>query len=203
MACTQRLLVLPAAWRGRVQVVAVQAPPATPNPQAQRIAQRQTIHQSIVHHLAAVLQCDAAQLAVSRTAGHAPILLCDGQEVSRVSLSITYCEGGALWAWSVQGAVGLDAQVVPSDGEDMEWQRLARQYLEPSAVAPLAQLQGAALRHAFAWQWVQLEAQLKCAGLVLSEIEHRPLHWSAQQQCLLLPEPAMHGVVAALAWRAG
>ena len=196
-------LTLPADWQDRAQAFAVQMPSTVLAPQAQRAAMRQAVHQSMVRHLEQALACDAQQLAVRSTPGRAPVLLKDGEPVTALSLSIAYAQNHALWAWSAQGAVGVDVQAIPTDGDDAEWQQLAAQYLEPGAASALAALQGDALRAAFAAQWVQLEAQLKCTGMALDETAHRAAHWNAGLQCLPLPVPASWGAAAALAWRGG
>ena len=196
-------LALPADWQGRAQAFAVLLPPTVRAPQAQRAAMRQAVHQSMVRHFALALPCDAPQLAVRSTPGQAPVLLKEGQALPALSLSIAYAQNHALWAWSAQGAVGVDVQAIPTEGDDAEWRQLATQYLEPGAASALAALQGDALRAAFAAQWVQLEAQLKCAGMALDETVHRAVHWNAGMQCLPLPLPASWGAAAALAWRAG
>ena len=196
-------LTLPADWQDRAQAFAVQLHYTVLAPQAQRAVMRQAVHQSMVRHLEQALACDAQQLAVRSTPGQAPVLLKEGQALPALSLSIAYAQNHALWAWSEQGAVGVDVQAIPTDGEDAEWQQLAAQYLEPGAASALAALQGDVLRAAFAAQWVQLEAQLKCTCMALGETAHRAAHWNAGLQCLPLPVPASWGAAAALAWRRG
>lgn len=194
-------LALPADWQDRAQAFAVQMPSTVLAPQAQRVAMRQAVHQSMVRHLALALPCDAQQLAVRSTPGRASVLLKEGQALPALSLSIAYAQNHALWAWSAQGAVGVDVQAIPTDGDDAEWRQLAALYLDSEVARPLAALQGTALRQAFAVQWTQFEAQLKCAGMALGEAAQRPALWNAKQQCVSLAIPAAWGAAAALAWR--
>ena len=106
-----------------------------------------------------------------------------------------------MWAWSLQHALGVDVQAIPVGGDDAEWLALAQLYLVPTIAANLAGFQGSALRLAFAEQWAQLEAQLKCAGLPLVEAHARAADWNAGMQCAVLPA-ASHRAAVALAWRA-
>lgn len=196
----QQRLCLPAAWQDKLQAYALSLPALLGSPQAQRDAARRVLHEAIANTLAAELHCDAACLSVQRTAGQAPVLLRNGQALPGLHLSLAYGDALAVWAWSPQHVLGVDVQAVPVDGDDAEWLALAQLYLAPDVWQTLATLQGSALRLAFAEQWAQLEAQLKCAGLPLAEAHVRAADWNAGIQCALLPG-AMPGAAVALAWR--
>lgn len=198
----QQAVSLPAACEGAAQVFAVSLAPAAGPPATLRKSLRHAVHQSICGTLAEVLQCDARQLSVQRVSGQAPVLELGGQTHAAIRLSVAYAGASALWAWSDRTAIGVDVQAVPADadGDDAEWHAVARQFIGPAAQA-LAPLQGTALRAAFAQQWAQLEARLKCAGLPLAEADARPAGWDAGVQCAPLPWPAAWGAAAAaLAW---
>jgi len=198
----QQAVPLPAACQGTAQVFAVSLAPATGPPAALRESLRHAVHQSICSTLAEVLRCDARQLSVQRMPGQVPMLLLDGRVHAAIRLSVAYAGASALWAWSDRTAIGVDVQAVPADvdGDDAEWQAVARQFLGPAAQG-LALLQGTALRAAFAQQWAQLEARLKCAGLPLAEADALPSGRDAGVQCAPLPWPAAWGAAAAaLAW---
>ncbi|MBB6576444.1 4'-phosphopantetheinyl transferase [Comamonas odontotermitis] len=196
----QQAVALPAACQGGLQVYAVCLAPAAGSPAALRESLRHAVHQSICSALAEVLQCDARQLSVQRVPGQAPVLSLGGQTHARIHLSVAYAGASALWAWSDRAAVGVDVQAIPADGDDAEWHAVERQFIGPAAQA-LSPLQGAGLRAAFAAQWAQLEARLKCAGLQLSEADARPADWDANMHCVPLAWPAAWGTAAAaLAW---
>lgn len=198
----QQAVSLPAACQSTAQVFAVSLAPAAGPPAALRESLRHAAHQSICSTLAEVLQCDAQQLAVQRMPGQAPALLLGGRVHAAIRLSVAYAGASALWAWSDRTGIGVDVQAVPADadGDDAEWQAVARQFLGPAAQG-LAPLQGTALRGTFAQQWAQLEARLKCAGLPLAEADALPSGWDAGVQCAPLPWPAAWGAAAAaLAW---
>ena len=197
----QQSLRLPAAWQGQLQAYALPVPVLEATPQAQRDTARRSLHHAIVHTLADALHCDASSLSVQRRAGQAPILCRDGQALPGLHLSLAYGDALAVWAWSLQHALGVDVQAIPVGGDDAEWLALAQLYLVPTIAANLAGFQGSALRLAFAEQWAQLEAQLKCAGLPLVEAHARAADWNAGMQCAVLPA-ASHRAAVALAWRA-
>lgn len=199
----QQAVSLPAACESTAQVFAVCLAPTAGPPASLRESLRHAVHQSICSTLAEVLQCDARQLSVQRMPGQAPMLLLGGSVHAAIRLSVAYAGASALWAWSDRAAIGVDVQAAPAeaDGNDAEWHAVARQFIGPAAQA-LAPLQGTALRAAFAQQWAQLEARLKCAGLPLSESDARPAGWDAGVQCVPLPWRTAGGVAAvALAWR--
>lgn len=195
-------LVLPPALQGRVQAQAVTmaAPPSGALP---REPMREAVYQSICQALAAQLGCTAAQLAVQRRAGQAPQLLRNGQVLPECQLSISYADAMAVWACTQHGAVGIDVQGAPGDAQtDIDaagWPAVAALYLEPKAAAALAGLQGMDWQRGFAQQWARLEAQLKCAGLALTEVHHRQPGWNTGMVVADLPTDS--GALA-LAWRA-
>ena len=196
----QQAVPLPAACQGVAQVFAVPLSPAVGPPAAMRECLRHAVQQSMCSTLAEALQCDVRQLSVLRAPGRAPVLRLGSQVLTAIRLSVAYTGAFALWAWSDRAAVGVDVQAIPVDGDDTEWQAVARQFIGPAAQG-LAPLQGMALRIAFAAQWAQLEARLKCAGLPLSEADARPVGWDADVQCVPLPWHAAWGDVGgALAW---
>ncbi|UBB17371.1 hypothetical protein [Comamonas odontotermitis] len=197
----QQAVSLPAACQGTAQVFAVCLAHVAGPPAPLRESLRHAVHQSICSALAEVLQCDARQLSVQRMPGQAPMLLLGGSVHAAIRLSVAYAGASALWAWSDRAAIGVDVQAVPADGDDAEWHAVARQFIGPAA-QELAPLQGTALRAAFAQQWAQLEARLKCAGLPLAEADARLSGWDAGVQCAPLPWRTSGGVAAvALAWR--
>jgi 4'-phosphopantetheinyl transferase len=199
---TAQPLALPPALQGRVQAQALTmaAPPSGALP---RVPMREAVYQSICQALAPQLGCTAAQLAVHRRAGQAPQMLRNGQVLPGLQLSISYADAMAVWACTQHGTVGIDVQGAPGDAQtDIDaagWPAVAALYLEPDAAAALAGLQGMAWQNGFAQQWARLEAQLKCAGLALTEVEVRPRGWRNGMVLSDLPSDA--GALA-LAWRA-
>ncbi|MCD2165163.1 4'-phosphopantetheinyl transferase family protein [Comamonas koreensis] len=200
--CATQSLALPPALQGRVQAQAVTmaAPPSGVLP---RESMRDAVYQAICQALAPQLGCGLAQLAVQRRAGQAPQLLRNGQVLPGWQLSISYADAMAVWAGTQEGAVGIDVQGPPGDeNTDIDaagWPAVAALYLEPDAAAALVGLQGMAWQRGFARQWARLEAQLKCAGLALTEVHHRPPGWNAGM--VLADLPSDSGALA-LAWRA-
>lgn len=199
---TVQPLALPPALQGGVQaqVLTVAAPLSSPLP---RETLREAVYRAIGEHLAPQLGCVPAQLAVQRRAGQAPQLLRNGQVLPAWQLSISYADAMAVWAGTQEGSVGMDVQGTPGDEHtDIDaagWPAVATLYLEPDAAAALAGLQRMAWQRGFARQWARLEAQLKCAGLALTEVHHRPPGWNAGM--VLADLPTDSGALA-LAWRA-
>lgn len=199
---TVQPLALPPALQGQVQaqVLTVSAPSSSP---LQREALREAVYRAIGETLALQLGCVPAQLVVQRRAGQAPQLLRNGQVLPGWQLSISYADAMAVWAGTQAGRVGIDVQGPPGDEHtDIDaagWPAVAALYLEPDAAAALAGLQRMDWRRGFARQWARLEAQLKCAGLPLTEVHHRQTGWNAGMVLADLPTDA--GALA-LAWRA-
>ncbi len=199
---TVQPLALPPALQRRVQaqVLTVAAPSSNLLP---RETLREAVYRAIGETLAPQLGCTAAQLAVQRRAGQAPQLLRNGQQLPGWQLSISYADAMAVWAGTQEGAVGIDVQGPPGDEQtDIDaagWPAVAALYLEPESAAALAGLQRMDWQRGFARQWARLEAQLKCAGLALTEVHHRPPGWNAGM--VLADLPSDSGALA-LAWRA-
>ncbi|MCS4294282.1 4'-phosphopantetheinyl transferase [Comamonas sp. BIGb0152] len=199
---TVQPLALSPALLGRVQAQAVTmaAPPSGALP---REPMREAVYQSLCQALAPQLGCAPEQLAVQRRAGQAPQLLRNGQVLPGWQLSISYADAMAVWACTPHGAVGIDVQGAPGDAQtDIDaagWPAVAALYLEPEAAAALAGLQGLAWQHGFAQQWARLEAQLKCAGLALTEVDVRPRGW---KNGMVLNDLQSGAGALALAWRA-
>lgn len=199
---TAQALTLPAALQGQVQAQAVTMA-ELPKAALLREPMRQAVHQAICQTLAPQLGCTAAQLAVERRPGQAPLLLRAGQALPGLQLSISYADAVAVWACTHRGTVGIDVQGPPGDADtDVHaagWPAVATLYLEPEAAAVLAGLHGMAWQRSFAQQWARLEAQLKCAGLALTEVGHRVAGWKAGMALWDMDSPA--GSMA-IAWRA-
>ncbi len=199
---TVQPLALPPALQRQVQAQAVTraAPPSGVLP---RETLREAVYRAIGETLAPQLDCTAGQLAVQRRAGQAPQLLRNGQVLPGWQLSISYADAMAVWACTQEGSVGIDVQGLPGDEQtDIDaagWPAVAALYLEPGAAAALAGLQRMDWQHGFAQQWARLEAQLKCAGLALTEVHHRQTGWNAGM--VLADLPSDSGALA-LAWRA-
>ncbi|QMV71569.1 hypothetical protein HS961_01255 [Comamonas piscis] len=194
-------LALPPALQGRVQAQAVTmaGPPSDALP---REPMREAVYQSICQALAPQLGCTARQLAVQRRAGQAPQLLCNGQAFTGCQLSISYADAMAVWACTQEGSVGIDVQGLPGDAQtDIDaagWPAVAALYLDPDAAAALAGLQGMDWQRGFAQQWARLEAQLKCAGMPLTEVHHRQPGWNAG---MVVTDLTTDSGALALAWR--
>ncbi len=199
---TVQPLALPPALQGQVQaqVLTVSAPSSSLLP---RETLREAVYQAIGDTLAPQLGCAPAQLAVQRRAGQAPQLLRNGQALPGWQLSISYADAMAVWACTQEGRVGIDVQGPPGDAHtDIDaagWPAVAALYLEPDAAAALAGLQRMDWQRGFARQWARLEAQLKCAGLALTEVHDRRPGWNAHM--VLSDLPCDVGALA-LAWRA-
>lgn len=199
---TVQPLALPPALQGRVQaqVLTVSAPPSSLLP---REALREAVYQAIGDTLAPQLGCAPAQLVVQRRAGQAPQLLRHGQVLPGWQLSISYADAMAVWAGTQAGSVGIDVQGLLGDEHtDIDaagWPAVAALYLEPDAAAALAGLQRMDWQRGFAGQWARLEAQLKCAGMPLTEVHHRQPGWNAGM--VLADLPSDSGALA-LAWHA-
>ncbi|GAB2726149.1 4'-phosphopantetheinyl transferase family protein [Comamonas sediminis] len=199
---TPQPLALPPALQGRVRAQAVRMAAAASGV-LPREAMREAVYRAIGEALAPQLGCAPAQLAVQRRAGQAPQLLRNGQVLPAWQLSISYADAMAVWACTQEGAVGIDVQGPLGDentGIDAAgWPAVAALYLEPDAAAALTGLQRMDWQRGFAQQWARLEAQLKCAGMPLTEVHHRPPGWNAG--ILVADLPSDSGALA-LAWRA-
>ncbi|WP_312807682.1 hypothetical protein, partial [Comamonas sp.] len=164
---------------------------------------REAVYRAIGEALAPQLGCAPAQLAVQRRAGQAPQLLRNGQALAGWQLSISYADAMAVWACTQEGSVGIDVQGPPGDEQtDIDaagWPAVAALYLEPDAAAALTGLQRMDWQRGFARQWARLEAQLKCAGLALTEAEDRPAGWRTG---MVVTELQTDAGPVAVAWRA-
>ena len=117
--------------------------------------------------------------------------------------SLSYAWPVALWGVSTEMRWGVDIEALPEidDAQSAHYAELAHCYLESDAL-PMSTLQGSAGPAAFAAQWCALEAQLKCAGLALTETVARSQHWNAGLRSAPITLAAdWNGYAAALAWR--
>ena len=110
---------------------------------------------------------------------------------------VAYAWPLALWGVGTGQAWGVDIEAAPTVEDKPQDADIAALYLEPAALARI--VEGAD----FVDQWCALEAQLKCAGLPLTEAGSRPQGWNAALRTAPLGLPPGWGHYrAALAWRA-
>jgi phosphopantetheinyl transferase len=191
-AYVQQPLALPGGCPAGLQLFALRLQFAAHIVSAQ--AQRHALRQAVDH---------AAQATVGLVAGalqHPPGKAPHWPQQPDWRCSIAYAWPLALWGVCAGHAWGVDAEVVLDLDDDLQQQYadVAALYLEPSEQACIASSAD------FAAQWCALEAQLKCAGLPLSEAASRPRGWNTALRTAPLELPSDWGRYrAALAWHGG
>ena len=87
-----------------------------------------------------------------------------------INLSISHAPGLSVAAIHQSASVGIDLMQVDTDEVDMpDWERVAQDYLGPSARHRLAEASPSRRARHFAQEWTRFEAGLKCLGLALTE----------------------------------
>ena len=188
-AYEQQPLALPRGGPAGLQVFALRL--LSVEPVVPPSVQRQALRSAVDHAVQATLGLGAGDLQhVPGKSPHWP-LHPDWRG------SIAYAWPLALWGMGLNGAWGVDVEIVPTtDGHAQHYQDVAALYLEPEAQAHINS--GAD----FAAQWCALEAQLKCVGLPLGEAASRPHGWNASLDTAWLDVPPGWGDYrAALAWQ--
>lgn len=187
-AYQQQALALPPGSPAGLQLYALRLLPAawaTP-PQAQR----QALRAAVDHAASVTLGASAGQL--QHRPGQPPRWL----QQPGWHGAIAYAWPLALWGVGMGRVWGVDVEVIPApDGDTQHYQDVAALYLAPAAQARIHSSAD------FADQWCALEAQLKCAGLPLTEAASRPPGWdTALRTAPLALPPAWGRYRAALAW---
>lgn len=184
-------LALPSGCPPGLQLFALYLPAAlqAPSPQVQRQALRHAVGQAARATLGPVAG------GLQHRPGQAPHV--PGQPERH--WSVAYAGPLALWGVCQEARWGVDVEAVPTIDAALQshYADVAALYLEPDAAT--APLEGAA----FAAQWCALEAQLKCAGLPLTEVAARPEGWNSGLHTAALHLPEGWGAYrAAIACRA-
>lgn len=120
--------------------------------------------------------CEAVAALLGRAVDSITLISPAGQPAglavpdSHIRLSISHAEGLSVAAIQVGAPVGVDVmRVEPGVDAIRDWDMLARDYLGPQVRARLARVAHAERSSAFAQEWTQWEARLKCLGRALTE----------------------------------
>jgi 4'-phosphopantetheinyl transferase len=143
-------------WDSGLLVISVMTPGG------ERGAARTRIRAAVTDVLAQSLRGD---VALRTSPGQAPVILIDGVP-SPIGLSISHAGDLSVAALNRAGPVGIDLMEVQAVSD---WARVAHDYLGMAVACRLAAMSDADRPHAFAQAWAEREAQLKLAGLPLSE----------------------------------
>lgn len=167
-----------------------------------RAQARLAVRQALIEALAVLLHQPQASIHIDNRRGHAPQINIAGDhagsntnsQAAAPQCSFAYSDRYALAALNLYGVIGVDLTPVV---EIPDWQAVAHDYLGPRVCARLQTLPANQRAHAFAQEWCQLEAQLKCRGEALAEWRSEPEN-EASHACLILPQA---GLVGHVAWR--
>jgi 4'-phosphopantetheinyl transferase len=135
--------------------------------EAGREAARRAIREAIAAELALLSGLPPQRIALHTPEGQVPYALLDtaaGQR--RIGIAISHDGALSLAAIAPLGAVGIDVTLVM---DVPDWEAVARDYLGPAVAARLAALPAAERPAAFAMDWSEREARLKCLGRELVE----------------------------------
>lgn len=157
-----------------------------------RAQARLAVRHALTQAMATLLHHPPASIHIDNRRGHAPqISIADGHGPAP-QCSFAYTDRYALAALNLHGAIGVDLTPVI---DIPDWQAVARDYLGPQVCARLQTLPAGQRAPALAQEWCQLEAQLKCRGVALSEWREE-CHADARHAPLILPHAGIAGHVA-------